>query len=171
MQGHTFAAGFHPSLPGAGTHPAASTLSCGFNQCAASVRLDHFGAAHVLGGGFHCSRDGPDCSNSSCIITLHSESATCCCMGELCNSIYGLTPAQDFDRIHVTVHARGDGARWFEHRRLRNRNEFWVPRSEVPRTISQFLLSLTGVRGGSNPSELSHSFHRSSRGSKLMCIT
>ncbi len=38
-------------------------------------------------------RDRPDCSNSSCIITLHGESGTCCCTGELCNSIYGLTPA------------------------------------------------------------------------------
>ncbi len=65
----------------------------GVSECSASVRIDHLGTEHALGNGFHCTHqpDEPHCSESSCIMRLHGEVATCCYRGELCNSVYGLT--------------------------------------------------------------------------------
>ncbi len=66
-----------------------------YSQCVASVRVDHFGTVHVLGSGFHCSNrpEEEECRDSQCVMNTHVETHTCCCTGQLCNSVSGLTPS------------------------------------------------------------------------------
>ncbi len=69
------------------------TCTADNSQCLAHIRVRHRGTVEPVV--FECF-DGPsteECQNEQCVLTAgHVDFLSCCCTGDLCNSVFGVTP-------------------------------------------------------------------------------